>query len=68
MGEAGCIKDGQFQNLQVDGNIKAGTGELPFGALETRFASTTRTVLSTTAATQALVANSHNTMGVTNPG
>lgn len=63
MGEVGCLKDGNFQNLQVEGNITGGSGELSFGALETRFASVTRTPLTTTAVTQALDANTHYTMG-----
>jgi len=62
MAETGCLKDGCFQNLQVNGNITPGTGELSFGGLETRFASVTRTILTTTLVTQALVANSHNTI------
>ena len=61
MGETGCLKDGHFQNLQVEGNITGGSGELSFGALETRFASVARTAASTTAVTQALAANTHYT-------
>jgi hypothetical protein len=62
MGESGCLKDGNFQNLQVNGNITPGTGELSFGGLETRFASASRTPLTTTLVTQPLAASTHNTI------
>ena len=62
MGESGCLKDGCFQNLQIEGNITAGGGgELPFGALETRFASVTRTAANVVLVTQGLLANTHYT-------
>jgi hypothetical protein len=62
MGEVGCLKDGNFQNLQVEGNISGGSSQLSVGALETRFALTTRNVLDPTATSILLAANTHNTV------
>ena len=64
MGEVGCLKDGHFQNLQVEGTIVGGSGlELQ----ETMFAKSTRTALTETLVTQLLVKNSFNTVVTPNP-
>ena len=64
MGEVGCLKDGDFQNLQIEGNITLGSA---LEIQETKFAKATRTELVATAVTQLLVKNTFNTVGTPAP-